>query len=226
MRAKVKRYASLWTEHANIKFDFDAPCTATIRVAFIDEVGSWSFIGTACELVPASMPTMNLAWLHDTETSEETIGSVVLHEFGHALGRVHEHTPNTRIPWDVSFVNEYYERTQGWTHAEVHRNIFSHYMQTRPSIRAAIFDSHSVMVYPIPDQFTNNQFCTERHTQLSAMDKHTISVMYISPLVLFDTGSFHTSSIRSGDQLVHENIGDVHFSLFPSSIPNVLLGLI
>ena len=43
---------------------------------------------------------MNLGWIHDSK-SEDELRSVVLHEFGHALGAVHEHeSPYASIPWN------------------------------------------------------------------------------------------------------------------------------
>ena len=43
---------------------------------------------------------MNFGWIVGGK-KEEDIRSVVLHEFGHALGAIHEHlSPMADIPWD------------------------------------------------------------------------------------------------------------------------------
>lgn len=36
-------------------------------------------------------PTMNLAWIRDTEDINDTDKGSILHEFGHVLGLGHEH---------------------------------------------------------------------------------------------------------------------------------------
>jgi hypothetical protein len=49
---------------------------------------------------------MNLGWINDNK-SEDDLRSVILHEFGHALGAVHEHeSPYARIQWDREKVYE------------------------------------------------------------------------------------------------------------------------
>ncbi len=104
---KISQIANEWTNYGNIRFDFgphsdqsqfrtwsltDTNFSADIRVAF-DDVGYWSLVGT--ESVDASMQVM------PTNTSLNLEGfdiglpydwtAVVLHEFGHALGFMHEH---------------------------------------------------------------------------------------------------------------------------------------
>lgn len=45
---------------------------------------------TECHLLPPDKPTMNFGRLHDG-TSEFEASAVILHEFGHALGCLHEY---------------------------------------------------------------------------------------------------------------------------------------
>lgn len=53
---------------------------------------------------------MNYGWLYP-DTPDQEYSRVVLHEFGHALGAIHEHQhPEAAIPWDKPKVYEYYAR--------------------------------------------------------------------------------------------------------------------
>ena len=76
---------------------------AQIRISF-KYTGSWSTIGIDALDVPANQPTMNYGWLTaDTEDAEYS--RVVIHEFGHTLGLIHEHQhPEGGIPYDLEKV--------------------------------------------------------------------------------------------------------------------------
>jgi hypothetical protein len=93
VQEKVEHYASQRSQYANIRFEFfaDDP-DAEIRISF-QQSGSWSAVGTDAlveEYFPKTEPTMNFGWLKPGLAEEEYLG-VVLHEFGHALGMIHEH---------------------------------------------------------------------------------------------------------------------------------------
>lgn len=49
---------------------------------------SWSFYGCTATSVPAEKPTMKLSF---TGRAPEKYKFLILHEFGHALGLIHEH---------------------------------------------------------------------------------------------------------------------------------------
>jgi len=54
--------------------------------------GSWSHIGTEANEIEPRQPTMNLGWLSGlTDAVSDTERGVILHEFGHVLGLLHEH---------------------------------------------------------------------------------------------------------------------------------------
>jgi hypothetical protein len=127
VRSKVVQYANEWSLYANLTFKFmdrDAPGDSDIRISFTSGAGSWSFVGTGAKTIPQSEPTMNFGWFND-ETSDEVFSRTTIHEFGHAIGCIHEQaSPVANIPWNKPAVYEYYLRTNGWDQAKVDSNVF------------------------------------------------------------------------------------------------------
>ena len=118
---------------------------------------------------------MNLGWLKPN-TADKEYRRVVLHEFGHALGLIHEHKqPNAQIPWNERAVIEYYRRTNGWDEAYTRSNVLNKEMvdsYTR-------FDPQSIMLYPVPKELTIGGFeIPWSNTELSELDKQFILQMY------------------------------------------------
>jgi hypothetical protein len=67
----------------------NAKTKSEIRISFLTDQGSWSYLGTDCLEVPQTQPTMNLAWLDYSSPTQD--GGVIKHEFGHCLGPwIHE----------------------------------------------------------------------------------------------------------------------------------------
>jgi hypothetical protein len=89
-KALVRKFATIWiTDLANLYFSWENPPNTDIRISFKYE-GSWSVIGTTAKNIPKNQPTMNFGWL-TAGVSEDEARRVILHEFGHALGLIHEH---------------------------------------------------------------------------------------------------------------------------------------
>jgi len=62
-----------------------------IRISFNPASGSWSYVGSDAIRVPSDNATMNFNWIDKGSAMTEGDRSVILHEFGHALGYRHEH---------------------------------------------------------------------------------------------------------------------------------------
>lgn len=120
---------------------------------------------------------MNFGWFTD-DTDDAELSRVIIHEFGHALGCIHEHqSPSAEgIPWDRPAVYAYYLQTQGWSEDEVNNNIFNLY--SADSTQFSEFDPASIMLYAIPAELTTNGYHTEWNTQLSNTDKGFFSQSY------------------------------------------------
>lgn len=177
IRNKVIQFASEWEQYANIDFQFVTnDATAPIRVSFVNDGSSWSYIGTYAKNISSSNATMNFGWF-DASTDDTEFSRTVIHEFGHALGMIHEHQhPLANIPWDKKKVYRYYASTQGWTRAEVDNNLFAKYSLDQTNTSA--YDKASIMHYPVDESLTIGTFSVGWNTALSPTDKTFIASVY------------------------------------------------
>jgi hypothetical protein len=95
-RAAVTNTIKTWQTYANITFDFIKRTeSADLRISFAGQ-GSWSAIGTDAIKIDSKSPTMNLGWIDDADPPSAVDAATILHEFGHALGMMHEHQSPAR----------------------------------------------------------------------------------------------------------------------------------
>lgn len=178
LQEKVKDYAKKWEDHANIQFDFVNDPSAEIRVDFVMDGTSWSALGIDAlnkTYFPPGTATMNYGWLTG-DSDEEEFSRVIVHEFGHALGCIHEHqNPAGKIPWNKEAVYRYYEQ-RGWNKDRVDQNLFSKYELDQSQF--STFDRDSIMLYPIPKELTDGQMEVGWNRYLSKNDKDFIGEMY------------------------------------------------
>lgn len=179
---KVQAHARTWEQYANIKLKFVASTEAEIRISFAADPGSWSAVGTDAlvrEYFPLHQPTMNFGWLRD-DTSDAECRRVVLHEFGHALGAIHEHAqPTSPLQWNKAAIYNLYSGPPNfWSKAEIDRNIISRYQSSQTNYSK--FDPASIMLYRFDSGLLIGGKGTGLNSELSEQDKQFIAEMYSS----------------------------------------------
>jgi serralysin len=180
VQEKVKKAAMLWTAPlmANLNLQFvDTKPGGDIRISF-QHPGSWSVIGTTCRNIEdKSQPTMNFGWLN-RNTPDNEVRRVVLHEFGHALGLIHEHqNPGGTINWNRPQVyDDLMQPPNSWTKDIIDHNMFEPYDKAETNF--TVLDPKSIMMYPIPAKWTLDGFSTNGNDDLSTMDRQFIHEQY------------------------------------------------
>jgi hypothetical protein len=180
VQARVKAVAQQWTAPglADLTLAFLTDTTDTlVRISF-QYAGSWSVIGTTCKQVTdLTQPTMNFGWL-TPDSEDEELQRVVLHEFGHALGLIHEHqNPAGGIQWNRErVIQDLSGPPNNWTLDVIERNMFQPVAATESNFTA--IDAASIMMYPIPADWTTDGFTVGLNSQLSPTDKQFIAEQY------------------------------------------------
>jgi len=165
-----------------LKFIQDKDTNADIRITFKDPNASWSLVGTdaihesaksGCsdENSLSNCASMNLGWFD--------VGTYI-HEFGHALGMIHEHQNTshggTPIKWNKPKLYSYMENTQGWDKEQVDTNVIGKYKSDQ--LNGSKFDPLSVMLYFFPPSLTTNGIGTKQNFSLSGIDAEWINKSY------------------------------------------------
>jgi hypothetical protein len=178
----VLTVASEWTLYANLSLvdvTDEEQSPAELRIAFAKYPASvsWSRIGTDALLITASEPTMHLGAAAAGTSTRQACGAV-LHEFGHALGFVHEHqSPASAIPWNRAALKSFYGGAPNfWTDEQIEHNVIGRYSSSASQYTA--FDPHSIMLYPIPKELTDGVFESRANYALSATDRAFVAQVY------------------------------------------------
>ncbi len=169
LRRRVQKAALEWNRWCNLRLRFIDGAGAMVRIGFQLGQGSWSQVGRDClQTKDQSQPTMNFGWL-DAGSDEPTLRSVVLHEFGHALGLIHEHqNPTGGIEWNrAAVVRDLKGPPNWWNEATIEHNMFERFEQ----VISTPVDEKSIMMYPVPAAWTTNGFSSGFNSELSNQDK-------------------------------------------------------
>ena len=121
---------------------------------------------------------MNYGWLRD-DTEDEEYQRVVLHEFGHALGCIHEHQqPKFNRKWNEAAVMKYFSGPPNfWSEDDIRSNVLDKY--SSKGIASTVFDSKSIMLYDFDAKlFSDGLGRTNSNKALSVKDKAMIKQMY------------------------------------------------
>lgn len=211
VRKVIVAAATLWTASANLKFDFGsadhfydclAPSTgfSQIRIGF-RERGYWSLVGrdSQTELGP-NQPSMNLEQYdgrlrrerYPTEAAYDQFlkeaRATILHEFGHAIGLLHEHqNPSLRCTEEIRWsgpgnVYDYLHLSPNfWTREMVDRNLGS-IQNTDPDYAEGEADPESIMMYHLDPKIfktgVNSPCFVPQQFRLSDKDKQIVAKIY------------------------------------------------
>jgi hypothetical protein len=141
---RVMAHARRWSQYGEL--DFVAVAAARTSGAFdvlvgFDQQGYWSMIGTGSRQVAGQgQQTLNLQGFDSRLMPESEWTRVVVHEFGHACGNLHEQQrPEVVAMLDARAVIAEFERTQGWSAQEIRDQILTP------------FDPSTVDETPTPD---------------------------------------------------------------------------
>lgn len=168
----ARTQAGWWSAVANLKFAFDDAPGAEIRIAFDENDGAWSFVGTDCRSIPSNQPTMNLGFLD---------GGTAAHEFGHAIGLAHEHqNPAVGIQWNENAViRDLSGPPNNWDAQTIRHNVLRKY--SADQINGTTFDDKSIMLYAFPSSWTMNGIATAANDVLSSLDKTFVAAAKMYP---------------------------------------------
>lgn len=207
-RASIAAVAVQWLQYGNLKFDFGAApdlrtCSeanelSEIRITFRERPPYWvgyaSLIGTD-SAANKGEPSMILKNFDRADLNDPYFQSVVLHEFGHALGFHHEHQ-SPAADCERQFNMAKVKSRTGWSDQQIKANLsrlqvgsmsgikdgFS--LITLPSgepVAFSTYDSKSIMHYSLPLDIFNSPVgdCyIPQNVTLSAFDQKGMSASY------------------------------------------------
>jgi len=173
----IKSCLDVYMEIIDIKFQIinNNNKNAEIRI-FFNNKGSYSYVGKENLNIPYDFETMNLDLINDDGEENVKINrSIILHEFGHVLGMLHEHQhPESDINWNLSIIYNYYQKYFNWSKEMVDNNIL--YKYNNKDIIKNNYDEKSIMHYDFNSLITGKKY--ERNYLLSNSDIIFLKTIY------------------------------------------------
>jgi hypothetical protein len=193
---RVIRIAREWMQYANVVFDFEDNGTPRqcrgegnedIKIDFVDNRGWWSAYGTISR---QRDPSMNLQFFgvdtprytNGQPAPEAELRRIILHEFGHALGMMHEHqSPNADCDREIDWEAAYRMGVKlGWDRDMVHAQMRQ--LTNLEEFNTTTIDRKSIMHYSLaPELFKlgrSSKCWVPDNNDLSEQDRSFIAATY------------------------------------------------
>ena len=179
----VKRHVRAWEEAAHIKFNFlgrDRFVDAHIRITMPPSRIFQSYLGNGSLMIDRRLPSMTLGFTNEVLAIPSEVRRLVLHEFGHALGLIHEHqNPNGGLKFRVPEVYQYFWQHHRWDERTVREQVIQP-ARAAELKNATKFDPDSIMLYAFPASIiaAGPVTATRLNSELSVSDRNYIASLY------------------------------------------------
>jgi hypothetical protein len=169
-----------WAPHVNLKFEFielddnDELYEGDIRIllSHLKNGAGSSELGTDALKTPKHSPTMVVG----IDYESPLFATIVMHEFGHALGVEHEHQhPDATLDWNTPAIYREFKKA-GWTEEQIYLNVLKKFHRSQG--HQLTYDPTSIMHYSFPASVMWDKKAIPRNIGLSEQDIQFISSIY------------------------------------------------